>query len=52
MNLKEDIKFLYEVGTLRYVDRTWKQTFGVPVANVTEHTFRVMWIAQIIAKHE
>ncbi len=52
MNLREDIKFLYEIGTLRHVDRTWKQTLGIPVANVTEHTFRVIWIAQIIAKHE
>lgn len=52
MNLKEDVKFLYEVGSLRYVDRTWKQNLWMSVANVTEHSFRVMWIAQVIAKHE
>lgn len=50
--MKKDIDFLYEVGSLRNVQRGWRQHFGVDVANVLEHSFRVMIIALIIARNE
>jgi len=50
--MKKDVDFLFEIGTLRYIDRTWRQFLGPDVANVTEHCFRVIWIALILAKHE
>jgi len=52
MKIEKDLEFLYEIGSLRNVERTWQQFFGRGVANVSEHSFRVMWIALIIAKHE
>jgi putative hydrolase of HD superfamily len=47
-----DVAFLYEVGSLRHVQRTWRQFGGVPYANVAEHTVRVAWIAMLIAVRE
>lgn len=47
-----DISFLYEVGTLRYVPRMWRQFLNKDYANVAEHTFRVLWIALLLAKKE
>lgn len=47
-----DIDFLYEIGSLRFIERTWRQFFQTPVANDSEHSFRVAWIALIIAKEE
>ena len=52
MSLKKDLELLYEIGCLRHVDRTWKQFHGLEVANVSEHTFRTIWMAMIIAKRE
>jgi putative hydrolases of HD superfamily len=50
--LSRDIEFLYEIGSLRFVDRTWKQFFHEQMANNAEHIFRVIWIALVIARHE
>ncbi|HET9894237.1 MAG TPA: HD domain-containing protein [Streptosporangiaceae bacterium] len=50
--LSRDTIFLYELGTLRHVQRTWRQFGGVPYANVAEHTLRVTWIAMMIASRE
>lgn len=47
-----DVEFLYEIGALRFLQRTWRQFFREDVANNSEHTFRVMWIALAIAKAE
>lgn len=52
MSLKRDIEFLYEIGSLRFVERTWRQFFQQQVANDAEHMFRVAWIALVIARHE
>jgi putative hydrolase of HD superfamily len=49
---KKDIEFLYEVGTLRNLERSWKQTLGVSVANDLEHTIRVIYLALLIARGE
>jgi 5'-deoxynucleotidase YfbR-like HD superfamily hydrolase len=50
--LSRDIDFLYEIGTLRYSIRTWNQFLNPDCQNLTEHTWRVIWIALILAKHE
>lgn len=47
-----DINFIFEIGTLRHVPRTWRQFGGADFANVTEHTFRVMWLSALLAKRE
>lgn len=49
---KRDVKFLFEIGSLRYLQRTWRQFFGSDVANNSEHMFRVAWIALVIARGE
>ncbi len=49
---KRNIEFIYEVGSLRFLERTWKQFFQSPVANDAEHSFRTCWIALLIAKEE
>ena len=50
--IKGDINFLYEVGSLRNTPRGWMQHFGVDMANDLEHTMRVMYLALMIAKYE
>lgn len=52
MSLSHDIDFLFEVGTLRYVQRQWRQFLNPDFANLSEHTLRVIWIALIIAQRE
>jgi len=47
-----DLEFLFEMGRLRLLQRTWQRFFMTKVANDVEHTFRVMWLALIIAKKE
>lgn len=50
--LSRDIDFLYEIGTLRFANRTWNQFLNPLAQNLTEHTLRVIWIALVLAKHE
>lgn len=50
MSYKRDIEFLFELGTLRNMDRGWKQQLGVECANDMEHTLRVLWLALILAR--
>lgn len=52
MSVQRDIEFLYEIGSLRNVDRGWKQHLGMDCASDLEHTFRVIWLALILARHE
>lgn len=52
MNIKKDIDFLFEIGSMRFLERTWKRFLNNDFANVTEHTFRVMWISMMLAKYE
>jgi putative hydrolase of HD superfamily len=49
---KRDLDFLYEVGSLRNVQRGWRQHVGMDVANDLEHSVRVAWIAMILARME
>lgn len=48
--LRRNIEFLYEVGSLRNLPRAWRQTLGVDCANDLEHTVRVMWLALILGR--
>ncbi len=50
MSYKRDIEFLFELGSLRNMDRGWKQHLGVDCANDMEHTLRVLWLALILAR--
>jgi putative hydrolases of HD superfamily len=50
--MKRDLEFLYEMGCLRFVQRTWRQFLGPNFQNVAEHTMRVMWLSLIIAERE
>lgn len=49
---KRDLDFLYELGSLRNVQRGWRQHVGMDVANDLEHSLRVSWIAMILARME
>lgn len=51
-HLEKELRFMYEIGTLRHVKRTWEQFLAPGFANVAEHTFRVMWLALMIARNE
>src|SRR5579872_6919426 len=50
--MKKDIEFLYEIGTLRFMQRTWRQFLNPDFSNISEHIFRVTWIALILARME
>lgn len=50
MSLSRDLELMYEIGSLRLVDRTWSQFGTVNTANTAEHTFRVAWLALLLAK--
>lgn len=51
-NLTRDLEFLYEIGCLRHIQRTWKQFLNPDFENLSEHLLRVLWIALILAKYE
>ncbi len=51
-NPSNDINFLFEMGTIRYIDRMWRRFSTPHFANLAEHHFRVFWIAMIIAAQE
>lgn len=51
-DIAREVDFLHEVGTLRYVSRTWKQFFAPATENLAEHILRVTWTALTIAKYE
>lgn len=52
MALKRDLELLYEVGSLRFIERAWKQFLNPDYANLAEHHLRVVWIALLLAKYE
>ncbi len=49
---KRDLQFLFEIGSLRYLQRGWRQHFGMDVGNILEHTIRVVFLALMIARKE
>src|SRR3989344_2331992 len=50
--LKRDLELLYEIGCFRFLQRNWKQFLNADFQNNSEHTFRVIWLALLIAKQE
>jgi putative hydrolases of HD superfamily len=50
--VRRSVDFLYEVGALRHLKRTWCQFLGIDTANVSEHTLRVAWIALLLCAME
>lgn len=51
-SLSSDVNFLFEMGSIRFIDRTWKRFLNGDFANLAEHHFRLFWIAMTIAAHE
>lgn len=47
-----DVNFLFEMGSIRYIDRMWRRFLSPGFANLAEHHFRVFWVAMIIAAQE
>lgn len=47
-----DLEFLYELGSMRHVQRAWRQHLATDCANDLEHTMRVLWLALAIARRE
>jgi len=52
MTNNRDLEFLYELGSLRNLQRGWRQHLGVDCENILEHTLRVVWLALILARKE
>lgn len=53
LNIDRNIQFLFEIGSLRHLLRTWHRFLWPHFTdNISEHTFRVIWIALSIAKME
>lgn len=50
--LNRDIEFLFQLGSLRHIERAWRQYFGIDVANDLEHCVRVAFTALLIARME
>lgn len=51
-NMQQDMNFLFEMGSIRFIPRMWKRFLNGDFANLAEHHFRMFWIAMIIASHE
>lgn len=51
-NPQRDLEFMYEIGCLRHIQRTWKQFLNPDFENLSEHLLRVIWIALVLAKYE
>ncbi|MEX1014956.1 MAG: HD domain-containing protein [Candidatus Paceibacterota bacterium] len=51
-NISKDVDLLFEISAFRNLDRTWKQFLNPDVANNSEHSFRVAWIALTLARYE
>jgi len=49
---KKDVELLFEMGSMHNIQRGWRQHLGIDCFNVLEHSYRVIWIALILAKAE
>jgi putative hydrolase of HD superfamily len=47
-----DLELLFELGSLRFIQRSWVQFLGPKYANLAEHHLRVIWIAILLAQME
>lgn len=52
MSSSRDIEFLYEIASMRNIQRGWRQHLGVDVANVLDHTIRVVWLSIVLGRME
>ena len=52
MSLERDIELLYEIGSLRHVPRGWRQHLGMDCSSDLEHTYRVIYLALMLARME
>ena len=52
MEIKRDLEFLYELGCIRFIQRSWRQFLNADYQNLAEHIFRTTWISIILAKRE
>ena len=52
ISLKRNLEFLYEIGCLRFIPRSWKRFLNSDFQNLAEHHLRVTWIALVLAKME
>lgn len=50
--IKRDIEFLFEVGAMRNIERSWKHQIGADFQNLNEHIIRVIWISFVLSKYE
>jgi len=50
--MNNNINFLFEIGTMRNVPRAWRQHLGLDCASVHEHSYRVIWLALMLARME
>jgi len=51
-DIKRDIEFLFEIGSLSNIQRGWRQHLGMDCASIPEHTMRVVWLALMLARKE
>lgn len=51
-SLKRNLEFLYEMGWLRFIPRSWQRFLNPDFQNLAEHHLRVAWISLILAKME
>ena len=49
---ERDIEFLFEIGTLRNTERGWRQHLAMECATDPEHSFRVAFLALMLARKE
>ena len=47
-----DLELLYELGSLRFIQRTWRHFYNPDFKNLAEHHLMVAWIALLLAKLE
>ena len=49
---QKELSFLYEIGSMRRIDRTWTQFTGHIFNNLAEHIFRSLFIGYILSLNE
>lgn len=50
--IDRNLMFLFQLGSLRHLERSWRQYFGTEMATDLEHTMRVIFTALILARME
>ncbi len=52
MDIGRQVQLLFELSSMRFVQRGLKQFLAPNVTNIAEHTYRVQWIALLLGKME